>query len=298
MLLKSVAASFFVLSCLLVHVSAFSPNVWSLRQLRIPESSAVGHIRNLVATDRVRNQKKPSSVKMQWMDSDELSQPQWSAFKAYNMGRWKGRSLHLSPETGDYIPPFSNDYVLDVFELEEGAQSAMQRLTAGNVSAPRMSELTISANDDFACSDDGSYSLDRSLVSLSDISGAVGETARFCIEMSVAVSEEERVRCTALYDFESKLSRIVLYEEHRVVSTGRFRSTRARESNLHGTFALICPLYDFAAGFLAAFPRRPSCRAPAQRPAHPARVTLERRSQRLPDRWKLIYHAHASKAEI
>ncbi len=62
--------------------------------------------------------------------------------------------------------------------------------------------------------------MDRSLVSLSDISGALGETARFCIEMSISVSEEERVRCTALYDFESKLSRVVLYEEQRVVSTG------------------------------------------------------------------------------
>ncbi len=157
---------------------------------------------------------------MQWMDSDELAQPQWSSFKAYNMGRWKGRALHLSPETGDYVQPFTNDYVLDVMELEEGAQSAMQRLTAGDISAPRMSELTISANDDFACADDGSYSVDRSLVSLSDISGAVGETARFCIEMSISISEEERVRCTALYDFESKLSRVVLYEEQRVVSTG------------------------------------------------------------------------------
>jgi hypothetical protein len=166
---------------------------------------------------------------MQWMDSDELSQPQWSAFKAYNMGRWRGRALHISPETGDYLPPCSNDYVVDVVELEEGGQSATQRLTAGDVSAPRMSELTISANDDFACSDDGSYSLDRSLVSVSDLTGSLGETSRFCIEMSLTVSEEERVRCTALYDFESRLSRIIIYEEQRVVSTGAFFNGGDRE---------------------------------------------------------------------
>jgi hypothetical protein len=210
-------ASLLLLS-LSAHVSAFSFGGYAIRQPRITESSSMQSLRKFAPS--FRNQQK-SALRMQWMDSDELSQPQWSAFKAYNMGRWKGRCLHLSPETGDYIPPFSNDYVLDIIELEEGAQSAMQRLTAGNVSAPRMSELTISANDDFACSDDGSYSLDRSLVSLSDVSGAVGETARFCIEMSVAVSEEERVRCTALYDFESKLSRIVIYEEQRVVSIGK-----------------------------------------------------------------------------
>ena len=205
-----------ILCCMSANVAAFGMHGWAHRSFGTVKASS-GQLRSFKPAIRSPKQCRP---RMQWMDSDELSQPQWSAFKAYNMGRWKGRTLHLSPETRDYIAPFSNDYVLDVFELEEGAQSAMQRLTTGNISAPRMSELTLSANDDFACSDDGSYSLDRSLVSLSDISGAVGETARFCIEMSVAVSEEERVRCTALYDFESKLSRIILYEEQRIVSTG------------------------------------------------------------------------------
>jgi hypothetical protein len=209
---------FLILCFQSASVYAFSLAGWSAHRPRLFQTIAAGQQRGLIPALRRRN--KHGAVRMQWMDSDELAQPQWSAFKAYNMGRWKGRALHLSPETGDYIQPFTNDYVLDVVELEEGAQSAIQRLTAGDISAPRMSEITISANDDFACSDDGSYSVDRSLVSLSDVSGAVGETVRFCIEMSISVSEEERVRCSALYDFESKLSRIVLYEEQRVVSTG------------------------------------------------------------------------------
>jgi len=39
----------------------------------------------------------------------------------------------------------------------------------------------------------------------------------------LALSRQERVRCLALYDFESKLSRIVLYEERRILSTGSQR---------------------------------------------------------------------------
>ncbi|EKX50683.1 hypothetical protein GUITHDRAFT_103276 [Guillardia theta CCMP2712] len=158
---------------------------------------------------------------MQWRESEERLpfQSEWEAFKNYNLGRWMGRALHISPQTGDYVPPFVTEHSIDVVQLEEGQQSAKQRLVVGNETSPRLSESVITVNDEFHCAEDGSYSYDSSLVSVPDVPG----TARFCIEMSVALSEEERIRCLALYDFESKLSRIILYEEKRFVSVGANR---------------------------------------------------------------------------
>jgi hypothetical protein len=84
------------------------------------------------------------------------------------------------------------------------------------MNAPQMTETVVTVNDEFECSDDGTYSFDSSLYSIPDVAG----TFRFCIEFSLALSRNERVRCLALYDFESKLTRIVLYEERRSLTTG------------------------------------------------------------------------------
>jgi len=158
-------------------------------------------------------------LRMQWGSAEELIQEKWASFKNYNMGRWKGRALHISPETGEYIKPFSTQHVADVMQLVEGAQSAKMRTMCGNSSAPAMSEIVITINEDFECSQDGSYSRDLSFCEIPDVEG----TCRFCIEMSLELSQSERVRCQALYDFESRLSRIIVYEEFRVVSTGAQR---------------------------------------------------------------------------
>jgi hypothetical protein len=165
-------------------------------------------------------------MQLQWRDDPERLpfQKQWEAFQAYNLGRWKGRALHLNPETGEYMEPFLTEATVDVILMDEGVQSAKQRVSlatkdGAELTAPRLSESVITVNDEFQSSDDGSYSYDSSLVSLPDVPG----TFRFCIEMSLALSREERVRCLALYDFQSKLSRIVLYEEQRIQSTGAQR---------------------------------------------------------------------------
>lgn len=163
-------------------------------------------------------------LRMQWENREPERLPfqkQWENFKSYNMGRWRSRALHLNPETGEYMEPFLTEMTVDVMPMEEGVQSAKQLVSIGgkNSTVPQMSESVVTVNDELECSDDGTYSLDRSLFSLPDVAG----TFRFCIEFSLALSSEERVRCLALYDFESKLSRIVLYEERRVSSTGAQR---------------------------------------------------------------------------
>ena len=159
-------------------------------------------------------------MQRQWNDEPERLpfQKQWEAFTAYNLGRWKGRALHLNPATGEYMEPYVTEFTLDVNPMEAGIQSAKHLISVGgkNDTVPQMSESVITVNDEFECSDDGSYSYDRSLFSIPDVPG----TFRFCIEFSLALSRSERVRCLALYDFESKLSRIVLCEERRVMSTG------------------------------------------------------------------------------
>jgi len=175
-------------------------------------------------------QGRAPGLRMQWREEPERwrdepermpFQKQWENFQGYNMGRWKGRALHLSPETGEYVEPYLTETTVDVMPMDEGVQSAKQRLSIGgkNSTVPQMSESVITVNDEFQCSDDGSYSFDRSLFSVPDSAG----TYRFCIEFSLALSREERVRCLALYDFESKLSRIILYEERRILSTGSQR---------------------------------------------------------------------------
>ena len=139
---------------------------------------------------------------MQWREEPERLpfQKQWEAFQAYNMGRWKGRALHLDPETGEYVEPFISEMTVDVMPMEEGVQSAKTRLSLGgtNETVPQLSESVITVNDEFQSSDDGSYSFDRSLFSVPDFPG----TFRFCIEFSLALTRQERVRCLALYDFE------------------------------------------------------------------------------------------------
>ena len=164
-------------------------------------------------------------LRMQWENREPERLPfqkQWENFNNYNMGRWRSRALHLNPETGEYMEPFVTEMTVNVMPMEEGVQSAKQLVSIGDGNStvvPKMSESVVTFNDELECTDDGSYSLDRSLFDLPDVAG----TFRFCMEFSLALSSQERVRCLALYDFESKLSRIVLYEERRMSSTGAQR---------------------------------------------------------------------------
>ncbi|KAJ1489096.1 hypothetical protein T484DRAFT_1744200 [Baffinella frigidus] len=86
---------------------------------------------------------------MQWKEEQPLPyQAQWEAFQNYNTGRWKGRCIHISPETGDYTEPYIQDSTVDVWQLEEGVQSAKQRLTLGNDTAPLIEEYVLTVNDE------------------------------------------------------------------------------------------------------------------------------------------------------
>jgi hypothetical protein len=57
---------------------------------------------------------------MQW-NTEELYQDKWESFATYNLGRWKGRALHISPETGDYVKPYAKDHTVDIKQMVEGA---------------------------------------------------------------------------------------------------------------------------------------------------------------------------------
>lgn len=63
-----------------------------------------------------------SVARMQWKSRDELYREKWESFINFNIGRWKGRSMHISPITGEYIKPYSTEHVVDVMKLVEGAQ--------------------------------------------------------------------------------------------------------------------------------------------------------------------------------
>ena len=77
--------------------------------------------------------RRSSVLRMQWRDEPERLpfQKQWEAFQAYNMGRWKGRALHLNPETGEYVEPYISEMTVDVMPMDEGVQSAKQRQSLG-----------------------------------------------------------------------------------------------------------------------------------------------------------------------
>lgn len=78
--------------------------------------------------------------------------------------------------------------------------------------------------------DDGSYTADHSMVDFPGMT-APAPAHRFVVELSIRLlphdddddsgddsgdsANDERVRCLAFYDYESKLSRVVLLEEHR-----------------------------------------------------------------------------------
>ena len=73
----------------------------------------VGRIRSLLG---LRMQK-------QWKEDEPIKgEEQWNSFSVYNMGRWKGRALHLSPQDGQYIAPFSTDTLVDVMRMGDGVQ--------------------------------------------------------------------------------------------------------------------------------------------------------------------------------
>jgi len=236
-------------ACLLTQVATFSTVPITLRKSSSLDASPLASLyRRGFQPSLHRDARRAPALKMQWKEGAEQLpfQPKWEAFQAYNMGRWKGKSLHISPFTGDYIEPFSSDHVLDIVELEDGVQTATERMTLGDDTAPRMSESVITINDDFQCSDDGSYSQDKSFVSVPDLDA----TARFCVEISLVISNSERVRCLAMYDFESKLSRLILYEEDRVVSTGaqrligiKFEEEKAKSTR--GPLTLLSAIGEF-----------------------------------------------------
>jgi hypothetical protein len=146
-----------------------------------------------VGTTGIRRAKLRPILNMQW-NSEELYQEKWDAFAAYNLGRWKGRALHISPETGEYVRPFAKNQTVDIKQMVEGAlvshpsdpcptsarsimrfslmnctpivilttyarydplQSAKMRVMGGNETAPSLVESVITINDDFDSASDG-----------------------------------------------------------------------------------------------------------------------------------------------
>eukprot|EP00961_Rhodomonas_salina_P080605 1084559-Rhodomonas_salina.1 len=122
-------------ACLLTQVATFSTVPITLRKSSSLDASPLASLyRRGFQPSLHRDARRAPALKMQWKEGAEQLpfQPKWEAFQAYNMGRWKGKSLHISPFTGDYIEPFSSDHVLDIVELEDGVQTATERMTLGD----------------------------------------------------------------------------------------------------------------------------------------------------------------------
>lgn len=63
---------------------------------------------------------------------------------------------------------------------------------------------------------DGSYSIDVPLLDLPRIITSSDSIAKFAIEQSVAISDDERVRCFILYGMDDRLSRVVICNEKKI----------------------------------------------------------------------------------
>jgi hypothetical protein len=154
--------------------------------------------------------------------------PQWYAFQGYNLGKWAGTSMHIDPDSGDYSQPYViRKYTLDVTEHtnDGGSEMGVENMVAeATKTLPALETTkTISPDDDFDATPDGAYSLDRRETKVADST----ITASLVIEMSLPMSDDERVRCEVVYDVDSKLSLIVLREEVRMVAAPSDSSVRA-----------------------------------------------------------------------
>ena len=158
---------------------------------------------------------RPSARGLRMQSSD----PQWYAFQGYNLGKWTGTAMHIDPETGDYAQPYViRQYTLEVTEHEVGeggyaGQSGVERIeAAASKTLPSLAATkTIVPDDDFDATPDGAYSLDQRGVRIPD----TDVTASLVVELSLPMSDDERVRCEVVYDNESKLRLIILREELR-----------------------------------------------------------------------------------
>ncbi len=154
--------------------------------------------------------------------------PQWYAFQGYNLGKWAGTSMHIDPDSGDYSQPYViRKYTLDVTEHAQdgGGEMGVEKMVAEATKILPALETTtnITPDDDFDATPDGAYSLDRREVKVADST----ITASLVIEMSLPMSDDERVRCEVVYDADSKLSLIVLHEEVRMVAAPSEKSVKA-----------------------------------------------------------------------
>ena len=155
--------------------------------------------------------------------STDLYQPCWKSFINFNEGTWKGKALHISPDSGEYIHPYvTSEYTVDV--KHDGSRQAATFTCSSDI--PGMLQTEILASDGFDATEDGAYSLDHEMTSFP---GIAGPPMRLAIEMSLPVGADERVRCSILYDSAGRLSRIILFEEarHTAASPPSYRAPLA-----------------------------------------------------------------------
>jgi hypothetical protein len=187
------------------------------RRFSTTEANPFRLLTNLCPYVDAKRGKAISAAGMLRMQSTD---PQWYAFQGFNVGTWAGTSIHIDPCTGDYAQPYIiRKYTLQVNEVKtkQGGDSAVEKLVAEATKTLPPLETTkiIAPDDDFDATPDGAYSLDRREVKVAD----TGLTASLVVEMSLPMSDNERVRCEVVYNSEYKLSLIVLHEEGRQVAT-------------------------------------------------------------------------------
>eukprot|EP00802_Teleaulax_amphioxeia_P017574 Tamp_17735.p1 GENE.Tamp_17735~~Tamp_17735.p1 ORF type:complete len:386 (-),score=70.71 Tamp_17735:213-1268(-) len=141
--------------------------------------------------------------------------------------------MHIDPETGDYAQPYViRQYSLEVTEVQDkdGRESAVEKLVAeATKTLPALeTSKTVAADDDFDATPDGAYSLDRRGVRVPDTS----TTANLLVEMSIPMSDDERVRCELVYGADSELERIILREEIRIPAAPAAPAPGASQSKL------------------------------------------------------------------
>jgi len=177
---------------------------------------------------------------MHWDDH-----PQWGSFLEYNVGRWSGRALHIAAESGEYVEPYIRDYELTVVDDgQSGARELVKDIQGKGSEGMKQAGMTkpedtlmnrITASDDFDGDEKGSYALDRWLVTTPD----TGQTARLGVDVCVALSRDERVRCQVIYDKSSRLERVILREEYRMSDGGGNGENAAEKTSVRDPLNLL-----------------------------------------------------------
>ena len=168
----------------------------------------------------------PTSVAMSDGSIDDQAIEALKSMADFHDGQWQGKtkSFTVTADTAAGILQRKDSSVykttvklgLDVTNRDFTLQETLQWDDDNQVASRKVSLQSSNVDIDAV---DGSYSLDQTLPDLpADLVGT-SKLAQFMIEHCLAVSDDCRARCWALYGVDGSLIRVVVSEETRVKST-------------------------------------------------------------------------------